>query len=75
MISQDEFKPKKNLKIENWQKWGFHMRSGILAYSILVQFTYAKNPENSEFALIWKMKKMHFLDNIWTRIEKALGLK
>ena len=40
------------------------MRSGILAYSILVQFTYAKNPENSEFALIWKMKKMHFLDNI-----------
>ena len=34
IISQDEFEPKKNLKIENWQNWCHHIRSAILAHSV-----------------------------------------
>ena len=32
MMPQDEFKPKKNLKIENWQKWGFWAITGIAVH-------------------------------------------
>ena len=35
IISQDEFEPKKNLKIGNWQNWCHHIRSAILAHSVL----------------------------------------
>ena len=39
IISQDEFEPKKNLKIKNWQNWCHHIRSAILAHSVLVKIS------------------------------------